>query len=363
MTIRVICMNFEPLILQAAEKKLSVLEVANDFLLNVRNRIPVSEAHSLPTVILKNFSLRQDFASDASKSQPRHTASIFNIFSQVAAFIGAQPCYLLQSDIEADLQSGSAFEQALSAMSASSGAAIAHPTYSTDKTKVTLLYSAMHDVALRFPGEKICLEIYEELGGYVLHRLSSFFEENKDLIPSNLSIEILQMKDNIQLKPEITPFLGREMIKGKGLVDEKFRETIIQMLANTKAKDSAWQDFGVCHVATFVDVNAVRRLCSTSRPSELLSICEPQVDVENPPKSSGKPPLAPKSSYPSFLAQRFKFSRSPLIYDKKMVYGMLGPILGPEYLHYKIQQTQYFFEQKNDGDVSVPEKFSATALS
>ena len=85
MTRRVICINFEPLLLLAAEKKSSVIHVAEAFLRNIRELKPHNPSDPAP--ILINFSLRQDLLSDQTKSKRHNTPSIFTTLGEVGLYL------------------------------------------------------------------------------------------------------------------------------------------------------------------------------------------------------------------------------------------------------------------------------------
>eukprot|EP01035_Chromulina_nebulosa_P021807 gene21807-28225_t len=103
-----------------------------------------------------------------------------------------------------------------------------------DVSKLTILYSQMHKVALKYPNDFIFYDFYDDKGlstynlAVLLENLETFFIKNDSLIPKNVLLQLYHYDGG-----KVTPY---KPIQGTGIIDSNYYETVLEMSNISKKK-------------------------------------------------------------------------------------------------------------------------------
>ena len=103
-----------------------------------------------------------------------------------------------------------------------------HADWEFDETKATIIYAQMHKIALANPKEEIVFDFYDDRND-ILYSLHNFFNNNKELMPRNVTLHLNQYVNSTLSHPFAD-------IVGSGIIDANYRATVIEMAQ--KAKDT-----------------------------------------------------------------------------------------------------------------------------
>lgn len=179
------------------------------------------ENDSYEETIIFVGSNRQSHELDIYNSFKNDTDSCFEVIVEIARELSAKLDKFLLADVYNDLTAGTAFQLATSENSLD----IEHPNCRFDETKLSLLYAQIHKIASDYSHEKIVFNFFDDRQD-ILKALFNFFQKFPEMIPKNVNLYLNQYKGaEVQLYPNA--FEGE--IRGKGIIDENYSETVKKM--------------------------------------------------------------------------------------------------------------------------------------
>ncbi|RNC78617.1 hypothetical protein ACGP04_01235 [Piscirickettsia salmonis] len=128
------------------------------------------------------------------------------------------------------------------------------PGWDFDEKKVSILYAQIHRAALQNPGANIEFKFYDDRRDILAH-LRLFFEDNPDLMPSNVRLSLFHSRGSAP-----APDGWYYQVQGQGYVDRLYKQTVASFGKKTQQLQS--------------EERALKRLIEEIRPqlSELKKI-------------------------------------------------------------------------------------------
>lgn len=164
--------------------------------------------------------------------------SCFNDTSTIAAHLGAKMDGFLLADVYGQVDSSDSFNKAMAIGEGLShmplycirgDTSVKHNTTLFDTNKISLLYAQMHKVAHENPDAEIHFHFYDDRQD-ILEQLNTFFN-NKDYhpVPRNVILHLHHYRYAPSLEKMSDTMFATIHSEGKGIIDSKYRETILAM--------------------------------------------------------------------------------------------------------------------------------------
>lgn len=177
---------------------------------------------------------RQSFEVDALNSFMRRTDSCFsglmNLHMEICQRLRQTSIYTrtaikldpyLLADTYGRLQAGESFGKAVKKKLLEN--MDGHESWLFDDSKLTILYAQMHKVASEHPDADIIFDFYEDRQS-ILEGLRDFFQNNQDLLPNNITLNLHEYCGN--------DVSNMAEIKGlDGVIDANYSQNIFKMIA------------------------------------------------------------------------------------------------------------------------------------
>lgn len=270
MTIRVISLDFDGCIFH-----IPYLDTPNH--MNFPNTIVVDANRAFLDKLIKENraysnvftfigSNRQSYQSDRHNMN-HERPSCFPAILQLNAALGAQFNPLLLSDIYENLPTGESFRRATD-----SDYRGGHAHWIFDETKATILYAQMQEIANAHPNEPIEFDYFDDRLDYnfkanrigILQSLQIFYEKNTHLIPANVTLNLHHYEN------AIVPDAPVAQIKGQGMIDANYRETVKMMMEYTLERQGG--DVGNNLVTEYLDTTRLQNRIPLSVPNLSLPL-------------------------------------------------------------------------------------------
>ncbi len=183
---------------------------------------------------------RQSHSVDQFNDLKNKTGSCFTAIEAVASYLGVALDPFLLADVHANLEDGTSFRRARDESYRDQ-----HAHWCFDTTKASLLYAQMHRVASRYHDDSIDFHFYDDRFD-ILDKLKTFFSQHCVLIPQNVTLRLYQYKGK--------PCSKRAKIRGKGFIDENYKETTREMwkIAGGDAMTAVGGHVGEINTADYV---------------------------------------------------------------------------------------------------------------
>lgn len=230
----------------------AIMVSANKSLVNM-----CGDVNGYDKVVFMLGSARQDYHHDmlgmrenGTNSAMRDLLYLANHIKEKYQLKNVEINRLTQADIHNFLKDGEAFNLTIANNTKD------HPRTIYDETKLTILYSAMHsnmlnEIAAGQQEVEVDLDFFDDRMD-ILEPLLEFFKRHPDLCPENVSTRLIQYKDG-QARLIDT-------IDGIGVVNEKFRESILHMYSLCKLQNNKLTQQGIVDAARMLSPEEVRTL-------------------------------------------------------------------------------------------------------
>jgi hypothetical protein len=129
---------------------------------------------------------RQSKSADDHCTAYNNSTSAFPLYLAISDYLDAQLDPFLLADVRGGLTSGLSFNHAINLDYHGS-----HADWHFDESKITIIYGRMHRLATRYPGAEISLSFYDDRRD-ILAGLHAFYTLNRNLLPSNLVLNLYQ---------------------------------------------------------------------------------------------------------------------------------------------------------------------------
>jgi len=242
MAIKVLSFDFDGCIFHRtycyAEEKDVILH-NQDFLELIQEEIKALAAIQVIAFVGSN---RQSFSVDFMNSGGK--GSCFPAMQKISKHLDVTLDTFLLADIYGKREDGNSFALAMSALESGDifKNSSEHAEWKPDETKMSILYAQMHRVASQYPSEEIIFDFYDDKDK-ILDSLYSFYEQYKELIPSNVTLRLNQYAGE--------QVLEMDELHGTGFIDQNYRETVLQIgeIAtehfSSRLKNKSSFDYGV----------------------------------------------------------------------------------------------------------------------
>ncbi|MCL9685396.1 hypothetical protein [Legionella maioricensis] len=189
---------------------------------------------------------RQAPRDDLANSSADERGSCYPATEQVAAELGGVFDNFLLGDIYNDLPDGTCLKQALKYLAKNNKdyKELSQKKFKSlynwihDESKLTVLYAQMHKVSLEHPDEPINFNFFDDRED-ILNQLHAYFLKHRDLIPSNVTLNLKLYRGPIDRNShEIDPLVvDYPSISGtRPEADKHYRQTVKTMAAVTIEK-------------------------------------------------------------------------------------------------------------------------------
>lgn len=164
------------------------------------------------------FSRRQSKDVDLNMQFRHNTDSFFSDIQKISAHLNAYLEKILLADVYGGLPYGQSFEKALSD---EFGQSLEHASWCDDRSKLTILYSHLHKLALENHDAKIYYDAFDD-EHEILNELLKFSTKYPDMFPQNAIVTLKHYAgDGVDT--------SRSPIRGTGIIDANFCKTILAM--------------------------------------------------------------------------------------------------------------------------------------
>lgn len=183
-----------------------------------------------PNCVLFSGTNRQSATSNLGNATRNNNGSAFVAMDALAKHLKIRLDKLLMADIQGQLTSGQAFDNANNERrDVFFRNQTAHPPWPFDESKASILYAQMHKVAKENPGEKIEFNFYDDKDEEILRPLHEFYTKYPELIPHNVRLNLHKYAgENVV---SLTP------INGTGMIDTNYAESTRDMWAADSVHD------------------------------------------------------------------------------------------------------------------------------
>ena len=247
MTIRALSFDFDGCLYNIQSRVLNDIIQSNLQLFNTLKK--ENEGYQLTYSFIG--SSRQSYYWDFMSSHSVKTPLCFLEIEKFCNALGTQFNPFLQADIHGDLDEGVSFNRAKQFPDDRS----IHINCPFDKTKVSLIYAQIHNIALKHPNESIIFDFFDDDPNSAIFKdLCLFYTKNIDFIPANVTLKLNQYTGNVaQLI---------HSIQGTGFIDKNYRLTVKDLWtqASSPEADGFKKSFNVAERAEAVTFILPNRL-------------------------------------------------------------------------------------------------------
>ena len=172
----------------------------------------------------------QSQAADAEAFCRRGELSYYSQLTALCKAIGATLEPALLADVFGKLPAGESYDRIMRELGSDAfydgPYRYEHAITERDTSKVSLLYFLIHTMAVKHPHDMILFELFES-NEQVLAELRGFFIANPEFIPSHVTLRLYHYTGVIKPGEAI-------VIKGQGLIDADYKQTVLDMFALVK---------------------------------------------------------------------------------------------------------------------------------